>query len=163
MAIKLYQGSLGIAHPGINQPLPKLQVLDFTDHNQQHTLLACENKVTLITIWASWCYSCVWEHEFLMKISKQKNIHLIGINYKDQRSSAKRIFEKYGNPYALNLTDPTGQTAIKLGVYGTPETLVVDEQGILRARISGPLDEERWQGVIDPVVQKIVPRAKKFK
>ena len=96
----------------------------------------------ILNIWASWCLPCKNEHEFLMQLSKNKSIKLIGLNYKDKGKNAKKFIEKLGNPYSVVLTDEDGIISIKLGAYGIPETYIIDKDRKIIKKIIGPLNKK---------------------
>ena len=98
-----------------------------------------ENKFYLVNIWASWCAPCRDEHIFLMKLYKQKNLEIIGINYKDKNDNAKSFLNELSNPYKLILSDQDGTIAIEWGAYGVPETFLVYERKIIK-KIIGPIN-----------------------
>ena len=98
-----------------------------------------ENKFYLVNIWASWCAPCRDEHIFLMKLYKQKNLEIIGINYKDKIDNAKSFLNELSNPYKLILSDQDGTIAIEWGAYGVPETFLVYERKIIK-KIIGPIN-----------------------
>lgn len=96
----------------------------------------------ILNIWASWCLPCKKEHKFLMQLSKNKSIKLIGLNYKDKGKNAKKFIEKLGNPYSVVLTDEDGTISIKLGAYGIPETYIIDKNRKIIKKIIGPLNKK---------------------
>ena len=98
-----------------------------------------ENKFYLVNVWASWCIPCRDEHIFLIKLYKQKNLEIIGINYKDKNDNAKSFLNELSNPYKLILSDQDGTVAIEWGAYGVPETFLVYERKIIK-KIIGPIN-----------------------
>ncbi len=98
-------------------------------------------KVSLVNIWASWCVPCRAEHPFIMELSKRPDIQILGFNYKDKTENARRFLGSLGNPYDRVGVDPDGRAAIDWGVYGIPETFIVDRQGIIRYKYVGPLTQ----------------------
>ena len=107
----------------------------------------------LINIWATWCFGCEIEHDFLVELSldQELDIPIIGINWKDRDDLATRWLIQKGNPYSRILSDPIGNTAIDFGVYGAPETFLIDDQGIIRYKHIGPMDRQNFE-------QNILPR-----
>lgn len=117
-----------------------------------------KHKITLLHIWATWCHSCLQEHAFWMGLAKKpelSNIQLVSVNYHDETVAAQQWLQTLGDPYHHLLWDDTGKLALELGLTGTPETFLIDPQGIIRYHHRGPLDEELWQSQLLPQVQKI--------
>ena len=113
-----------------------------------------DGQVTVVNIFASWCGPCRVEHPQLMALAKDGRIRVVGIDYKDQPKNAKRFLDELGNPYAAIGVDTKGRTGIDWGVYGVPETFVVDRAGIVRFKFIGPLTPEAVQRDLMPVVEK---------
>lgn len=104
--------------------------------------------VTLVNVWASWCFACRQEHEVVKHLSRQ-GVRIIGLNYKDEASDAKQWLAKLGNPYQAIAADRDGRIAIDWGVYGAPETFLIDQQGIIRHKVIGPLsDQEKFDALM---------------
>ncbi|HHO58900.1 MAG TPA: DsbE family thiol:disulfide interchange protein [Thiotrichales bacterium] len=97
-----------------------------------------QGKVTLLNVWASWCFACRQEHETVKQLSAQ-GVRIIGLNYKDEAADAKAWLNRLGNPYEAIATDTDGRVAIDWGVYGAPETFLIDQNGIIRHKVIGPL------------------------
>lgn len=100
------------------------------------------DKVSLVNVWASWCVPCRAEHPFLMELAKRSDIQVIGLNYKDKPANARRFLGTHGNPYERVGVDPNGRTSVDWGVYGVPETFVVDKKGVIRFKQIGPLTQD---------------------
>lgn len=100
------------------------------------------NKVSLVNVWASWCVPCRAEHPFLMELAKRSDIQVLGLNYKDKAANARRFLGTHGNPYERVGVDPNGRTSVDWGVYGVPETFVVDKKGIIRFKQIGPITQD---------------------
>lgn len=131
---------IGKAAPAFELPM-LLQQGGFSDKD----LLG---QVTLVNVWASWCFACRQEHEVVKHLSKQ-GYRVVGLNYKDESEDAKRWLQRLGNPYEAVMVDIDGRIAIDWGVYGAPETFVIDQQGIIRHKVIGPLsDPEKYEAMM---------------
>lgn len=139
----------------INHPMPLFKLGSVFNPEEAITSESLKGRVMLLNVWASWCMSCAAEHEVLTQIKTQYGIPIVGLNYKDKREQALAWLKYYGNPYVSNAFDEQGKIAIDWGVYGTPETFVIDTKGIIRYRHVGPLDWTTWQNVLWPIVQKL--------
>jgi cytochrome c biogenesis protein CcmG, thiol:disulfide interchange protein DsbE len=113
-----------------------------------------DGKVTLVNVWASWCVPCHDEVPFLERLSKDKRIQLVGINYKDEPGNARRFLGRYGNPYAATGQDAKGRTGIDWGVYGVPETFVVGRDGHIAYKLVGPIGADNLARVLEPEIAK---------
>lgn len=113
-----------------------------------------DGKATIVNVWASWCVPCREEHDALMYLSKQHGVRLYGINYKDSSDSAREFLGRFGDPYERLGADPKGSVAINWGVYGVPETYVVDGKGIVRYRHIGPLTDGIVRAEILPQLKR---------
>lgn len=127
--------------PLIGKPFPTfiLNTVESGESTQQ-----LPQEAVLVNVWATWCPTCKAEHEFLNQLAKQ-GVKIVGINYKDDVFKARQWLAAYGNPYLFNISDPSGQLGLELGVYGAPETFLVDSQGIIRAKHVGDLNANVWQ------------------
>jgi cytochrome c biogenesis protein CcmG/thiol:disulfide interchange protein DsbE len=115
-----------------------------------------KGQVWMLNVWASWCVSCREEHPVLVELSKQKIVPIIGLNYKDQSDDARAWLKQFGNPYVMSLVDAKGNIGIDYGVYGVPETYVIDRDGVIRYKKIGPVTP-------DTVREKILPLVKQLK
>ncbi|MFG1417434.1 DsbE family thiol:disulfide interchange protein [Xanthobacter sp. V0B-10] len=114
-----------------------------------------KGKPTLVNVWASWCAPCREEHPLLMKIAEDPRLRLVGLNYKDAPDNARRFLGQYGLPYAAVGVDPKGRAAIDWGVYGVPETFVLDRNGVIVHKFVGPLTAEAVNNTLMPLIAKL--------
>ena len=120
------------------------------------TNLINANSPSLVNIWSSWCVPCKIEHEFLMRMSSDHNILIYGINYKDKKEDALKVLDLNDNPFYAIGVDLDGLQSINLGVYGVPETFIIDSDGNIRYRHVGPILEYDMQNIILPILDKIM-------
>ncbi|MCS2164223.1 DsbE family thiol:disulfide interchange protein [Scandinavium manionii] len=131
--------------------MPKLQIGMLDENINQITLTQLTNgRPWLINFWATWCPTCLAEHHYLNTLAKH-GVRIVGINYKDKREKARAWLHSRGSPYVLNLYDPTGSAGFDFGVYGAPETFLIDGKGIIRYRHVGNLTPEVWLREIAPL------------
>jgi cytochrome c biogenesis protein CcmG/thiol:disulfide interchange protein DsbE len=128
------------------------QLIDFKKTTTNKDFLV---HVTLVNVWATWCAICAEEHELLLLIAKEPNLTMYGFNYKDNPSEAREWLHQHGNPYQIIAVDSEGAVAIDWGVYGTPETFVVDKKGVIRYKQIGALTSENWQQTIKPLIMRL--------
>jgi cytochrome c biogenesis protein CcmG, thiol:disulfide interchange protein DsbE len=129
--------------PLIGQPFPEFR----TEALESGAPLGRSNllgKPALVNVWATWCPTCKAEHTFLNELAEQ-GVTIYGINYKDEDDKARQWLFNFGNPYDLNLRDPEGKLGLDLGVYGAPETFLIDSQGIIRGKHVGDLNAHVWE------------------
>lgn len=135
--------------------LPPVEGL-LRDGKPQPGIVAADFKggATLVTVWASWCIPCRDEAPVLMKLAEDKRFRLVGLNYKDQPENARRFIGRYGNPYVANGADQNGRAGIEWGVYGVPESFVVDKTGRITYKLVGPLTWQNLEVVVRPELEK---------
>jgi cytochrome c biogenesis protein CcmG/thiol:disulfide interchange protein DsbE len=112
-----------------------------------------KGEVTVVNFWASWCGPCVEEHPLLVELAKEPGLKLVGVNYKDEPENGRRFLGRYGNPFAALGVDPKGRGAIEWGVYGMPETFVVDGKGRIAYKHVGPLTQKSIAEKVLPAVR----------
>lgn len=127
----------------VGEPFPAFNLSSLEDEQSTLTEQDLKGDVLLVNVWATWCFACRIEHPMLNELSQQ-GIKIVGLNYKDQRAGAKAWLVERGNPYQFNIFDAQGSLGIDLGVYGAPETYLVDAEGIIRHRRVGVVDERVW-------------------
>nr|WP_296059207.1 DsbE family thiol:disulfide interchange protein [uncultured Amphritea sp.] len=133
-----------IPSPLINKPVPEFSLSALLDEQQTITAADLKGRPALLNVWATWCPTCKQEHAQLNRMVRDEGVTIYGVNYKDDRAKARIWLDKYMNPYALNIYDPEGKLGLNLGVYGAPETFLLDAQGIIRYKHVGAIDERVW-------------------
>ena len=144
-----------VPSPLLDKPAPVFNLQELQDAGQKISPADLRGKVWLLNVWASWCESCREEAPVLMRFSQAGEVPIYGLNYKDKQEDALRWLQQFGNPYVVNAVDADGQVGIDYGVYGVPETYVIDRQGIIRHKHIGPITDEVWQDEIMPIVRKL--------
>jgi cytochrome c biogenesis protein CcmG/thiol:disulfide interchange protein DsbE len=137
----------------IDRPLPEFSLPAL---GEERTLSRAEviGEVALLNVWATWCPSCRVEHPYLVQLAAS-GVPIYGLNYKDEDAAAERWLAELGNPYRANIVDREGSLGVDLGVYGAPETYLLDAQGVIRYRHVGVVDERVWQTVLQPMYQQL--------
>jgi cytochrome c biogenesis protein CcmG/thiol:disulfide interchange protein DsbE len=144
-----------VPSPLINKPAPTFTLPRLDRPDTQISKADMHGKVWLLNVWASWCVSCRDEHPVLLDLAKSGVVPVIGLNYKDERTDGLRWLAQFGNPYQLSAFDREGQVGIDYGVYGVPETFVIDKQGTIRYKQIGVLTEQNLREKILPLVRKL--------
>ena len=139
-----------IGKPAPRFELPLLQQTDKTFHSSEML-----GKVWILNVWASWCGPCLEEHPMITAMAKTLPAPVVGLNYKDARTDALPWLERHGNPFFLTVYDGSGKIGIDYGVYGVPETYVIDKKGIIRYKRIGPVTPEVLQKKIEPLVKEL--------
>ena len=138
----LSQDPRAIPSPLIGKPLPHFSLTALSDPSRRIASEDLRGRVYLLNVWASWCVACRDEHPLLTEMAAQKTVPIIGLNYKDKREDALSWLSQMGDPYELSIVDPDGRIGIELGVYGVPETFLVDSDGMIRYKQIGPITPE---------------------
>ena len=125
----------------INKETPEFKIISFDDSNFFTRDDIKKNNYTLINFWASWCAPCRVEHPYLMMLSKNKDIKILGINFKDKKINALKFLEELGNPYDYLAKDNNGKQSVNFGIYGIPESILIDNKFNILKKIIGPLNE----------------------
>ena len=144
--------------PLLGKMFPNIEAQDFySDESVLLTDLFSDNNMSLVNVWASWCVTCRQEHQMMMKIANNKDLQLIGINYKDTRADGEKYLEVMGNPFDVIVFDPSGKIGLDLGVYATPETFLVNQQGVILYKHIGAIDSKVWEeGFIPHIKKKVI-------
>lgn len=159
LAALLYRGlSLDpkiVPSPLIGKPMPAFTLTRLDNPASTLSDSDLRGKVSVLNIWATWCVSCRAEHEVLMQLASTGKVNLYGLDYKDERASAQRWLAQLGNPYIANAFDEDGRVGIDWGVYGTPETFIMDRRGIIRHKHIGPLTRDVLASEILPLIAEL--------
>ncbi len=155
MAAGLTLNPREVPSPLIGKPAPafSLPLLDAPGRSLSPQDL--RGKVWLLNVWASWCVACRLEHPLVLEAARSGVVPIYGLNYKDKPADAREWLARFGNPYVSSLSDAEGLVGIDFGVYGVPETFVIDKQGIVRHKIIGPLTPETLRDTVVPLVRKL--------
>jgi len=143
----------------LNKPVPHFNLpLLPADENPSGitsaTQDALKGQVSLLNVWATWCVTCRQEHQFLNKL-KQQGVVIYGVNYKDNSEEAQQWLTELHNPYVFSVEDVDGRFGLDLGVFGAPETYVIDKQGIIRYKHIGDINQEVWDKTLKPIVDSL--------
>jgi len=138
----------------IGETLPEFQLPAVIRSQNNLSSKQFVGQVSLLNVWATWCYACTEEHAMLMKISKDYHVPIYGIDYKDKHDDALLWLNNKGNPYQLIGDDKKGDVAIDLGVYGTPETFIINRQGKIVYRHIGAITQDHWDQILYPLIKK---------
>ena len=144
-----------VPSPFIGKPAPAFTLPTVHDANKQFSQEDFKGKVSLFNVWASWCVACREEHPLLVDLAKTSDIPIYGLNYKDQLADAKRWLKLLGNPYLDSASDIEGKAGFNWGVYGVPETFLIDKKGIIRYKKIGPITEQDLQETILPMIKQL--------
>jgi cytochrome c biogenesis protein CcmG/thiol:disulfide interchange protein DsbE len=139
----------------IDKPAPAFRVPQVHAADQTFSPEDMKGQVWMLNVWASWCTACRVEHPLLVEIARSNAVPLIGLDYKDKREDALKFLEQQGNPYKLSAYDLDGRIGIDFGVYGVPETFIIDKKGVIRHKQIGPITPEALQNEILPLIAKL--------
>ena len=140
----------------IGNPMPDFSLSVLNDANKMVSKADLAGDIVLINVWATWCPTCKYEHPYLLELSNNPQVKLYGVNYKDERPAAKEWLTYYKDPYQFSIFDEDGLLGVKLGVFGAPETFVVDHHGIIRKRFAGALDARVWRKEFEPLIKQLI-------
>jgi cytochrome c biogenesis protein CcmG/thiol:disulfide interchange protein DsbE len=148
-----------VPSPLIDKPAPVFQLNQL--HAPDKMMASGDNlgKVWLLNVWASWCVACRDEHPLLVQLANSGVVPIYGLNYKDERTTAIQWLKRYGDPYTISIVDPDGKVGIDYGVYGVPETYVIDKKGIIRHKQIGPVTVDSLQKTILPLILELQKQA----
>lgn len=159
LALGLRLNPSEIPSPFIGRPAPMFSAAKLQASNERLTPADMRGRIWLFNVWASWCVSCRSEHPLLNRLAEKKAVAIVGLNYKDDPNDAKKWLAQLGNPYDISITDRDGRIGIDWGVYGVPETFVIDKKGIIRHKFTGPLTAEDLERTLEPLLDQLQAEA----
>lgn len=138
----------------LNKPIPEFSLPSLENPEELLSREIFLDRVSLLNVWATWCPTCYVEHAYLVTLAKQ-GVPIFGVNYKDDVPAAQQWLQELHNPYIINVLDEDGRFGLDLGVFGAPETYVIDKQGIIRYKHIGVVDEKVWTEKLEPLMQSL--------
>jgi cytochrome c biogenesis protein CcmG/thiol:disulfide interchange protein DsbE len=155
LAVGLNRDPREVPSPLIGKPAPAFTLEQLAQPQKKFSPADMKGQVWLLNVWASWCVSCRQEHPLLVEFARAGAAPLIGLDYKDQRADGLGWLRQFGNPYDFSAFDADGRVGIDYGVYGVPETYVIDKQGIIRHKHIGPITSEALEKKILPLIAEL--------
>jgi cytochrome c biogenesis protein CcmG, thiol:disulfide interchange protein DsbE len=155
LAIGLQRDPREVPSPLVNRPAPAFQLSQLAQPDLSFSPTDLKGRVWMLNVWASWCITCRDEHPVLMQFAATKMIPIVGLDYKDQRKDAIALLRKDGNPYDLIAFDGDGRVGIDYGVYGVPETYIIDKAGVIRHKHTGAITADALQNTIIPLINTL--------
>jgi len=144
-----------VPSPLIDKPVPTFSLTRLHAPQQQISNSDLLGQVWVLNVWASWCVACRAEHEFVTRLAQMNLTKVIGLNYKDKPDDAKNWLRQWGDPYSASLMDEDGRVGIDWGVYGVPETFIVDKNGIIKYKFIGPINQGTLDSEIVPLLREL--------
>ena len=155
LLIGLYRDPHEVPSPLINKPAPDFKLSQLRAPNKTFSSQEMRGKVWVLNFWGTWCVACREEHPLLLEYAKTGAVPILGVDYKDERTAAMQMLDEEGDPYTLTVSDPDGRVSIDYGVYGAPESYLIDRNGVIRFKQIGPITQDVWQ-------KEILPRARQL-
>lgn len=144
-----------VPSPLIGKPIPAFTAPDLHDNKVTVSQDILKGQVSIVNVWASWCAACYTEHPVLLKLAQLRDVPIYGLNYKDTRDDALDWLTRLGDPYATSIFDQSGRVGIDWGVYGVPETFIVDREGLIRYKHIGPVSDAQLHDLIIPLLDSL--------
>ncbi len=155
LAVGLNRDPRAVPSPLVGKPAPAFKVAQLAEPGKTFAPADMLGKVWVLNVWASWCVSCRQEHPLLVEFARAQVAPLIGLDYKDTREDGLRLLRMSGNPYDFSAFDGDGRVGIDYGVYGVPETYIIDKAGTIRHKHTGPITSEVLEKTILPLIDEL--------
>jgi len=155
LAVGLNRDPHEVPSPLINKTAPAFEIAQLEEPNKTFSPASMKGQVWILNVWASWCVACREEHPVLVELARSQVAPLVGLDYKDKREDALAMLSRQGNPYLLSAYDANGRVGIDYGVYGVPETYVIDRTGVIRFKHIGPITTQILNQKIYPLVSEL--------
>ncbi len=139
----------------IGKRVPEFRLPELLNPTRTVTPAAYKGRVWLLNVWGSWCQECWREQGYLNELAQQQKLVIVGINWRDQDADARNMLERAGNPFVAIGVDPHSDAVVDLGVYGAPETFVIDKKGIIRHKLVGAMTPQVWESEIAPLIHRL--------
>jgi cytochrome c biogenesis protein CcmG/thiol:disulfide interchange protein DsbE len=159
LAVGLTRDPERVPSPLVGKPVPAFNLPRLAPEAGSIGPQQLRGEVYLLNVWATWCGGCRAEHPVLMEAARREGIRVLGLDYKDERAAARRWLQQRGDPYFASAFDGDGRVGIDLGVYGVPETYVIDARGIIRFKHTGALTRADLNDTIEPLVRRLQEQA----
>lgn len=144
----------------VGKVMPEFSLTTLNNANKSVSKADLAGDIVLLNVWATWCPTCKYEHPYLLDIANNAKLNsfvkLYGLNYKDDRLAAKHWLTNYEDPYQFSIFDEEGTLGLDLGVFGAPETFVIDHHGIIRKRFAGAIDTRVWRKEFEPLIKQLI-------
>ena len=155
LGIGLNRDPREVPSPLINKPAPAFEVAQLAQPTKTFSPASMKGQVWILNVWASWCVACREEHPVLVELAKSGVAPVIGLDYKDKREDALSMLQRQGDPYMLSAFDGNGRVGIDYGVYGVPETYIIDQAGIIRFKHIGPITMQVLNEKMYPLIREL--------
>ena len=155
LAVGLNRDPHEVPSPLVGKPAPAFTREQLAQPEKTFSPADMKGKVWMLNVWSSWCVSCRQEHPLLVEFARAEVAPLIGLDYKDKREDALGLIKQFGNPYDFSVFDPDGRVGIDYGVYGVPETYIIDKAGVIRHKHIGPITAEALEKKIIPLIHEL--------
>ncbi|MDH5300666.1 MAG: DsbE family thiol:disulfide interchange protein [Gammaproteobacteria bacterium] len=139
----------------VDKPAPMFEVPELLNSEATFSPEQMKGQVWMLNVWASWCEACRSEHPLFMEISRRGDVVMVGLNYKDERNDGLGWLQQLGNPYKSIAWDYSGDVGIDYGVYGVPETFLIDKEGVIRYKHVGPVSRQDWNEILLPKIKEL--------